>query len=269
MPTSAGRSSRFVCFTTRGASGTGVAAVRTWGHHDGRGTDNQHGRGGKLAAPRRRVGPAQPARYRRAGGYPGGPARTRVSPPALPYPANRAYCPRLPAPGPSRTLPGTRRPAYCHGDVHEDNLLAEVTEDGACSLTGLLDPDNMHAGDPLMDFVPSTRSPCVVTRRKWPGCCPATASTYPGGRPANGPSPGARVSRSTASRSPWSLTTGTRASGRQANCPPSTVNCVSSWTSLRGQRGCYAGRAACRRPWRSDRRWPGRRPGREIRPGPG
>jgi hygromycin-B 7''-O-kinase len=45
------------------------------------------------------------------------------------------------------------RPAYCHGDVHEDNLLAEVAEDGTCSLTGLLDPDNMHAGDPLMDFV--------------------------------------------------------------------------------------------------------------------
>jgi hygromycin-B 7''-O-kinase len=45
------------------------------------------------------------------------------------------------------------RPAYCHGDVHEGNLLAEVAEDGTCSLTGLLDPDNMHAGDPLMDFV--------------------------------------------------------------------------------------------------------------------
>ena len=45
------------------------------------------------------------------------------------------------------------RPAYCHGDLHEDNLLAEVAEDGTCSLTGLLDPDNMHAGDPLMDFV--------------------------------------------------------------------------------------------------------------------
>jgi len=28
----------------------------------------------------------------------------------------------------------------------------EVAEDGTCSLTGLLDPDNMHAGDPLMDF---------------------------------------------------------------------------------------------------------------------
>lgn len=45
------------------------------------------------------------------------------------------------------------RPAYCHGDVHEENLLAEVADDGTCSLTGLLDPDNMHAGDPLMDFV--------------------------------------------------------------------------------------------------------------------
>jgi hygromycin-B 7''-O-kinase len=45
------------------------------------------------------------------------------------------------------------RPAYCHGDLHEDNLLAEVAEDGTCLLTGLLDPDNMHAGDPLMDFV--------------------------------------------------------------------------------------------------------------------
>jgi hygromycin-B 7''-O-kinase len=45
------------------------------------------------------------------------------------------------------------RPAYCHGDVHELNLLAEIAEDGTCSLTGLLDPENMHAGDPLMDFV--------------------------------------------------------------------------------------------------------------------
>lgn len=45
------------------------------------------------------------------------------------------------------------RPAYCHGDVHEPNLLAEVAEDGTCELTGLLDPSNMHAGDPLMDFV--------------------------------------------------------------------------------------------------------------------
>lgn len=33
------------------------------------------------------------------------------------------------------------RPAYCHGDLHEDNLLAEVAGDGTCSLTGLLDPD--------------------------------------------------------------------------------------------------------------------------------
>jgi len=48
---------------------------------------------------------------------------------------------------------GCPRPAYCHGDLHEDNLLAEVAGDGTCSLTGLLDPDNMHAGDPLMDFV--------------------------------------------------------------------------------------------------------------------
>jgi len=45
------------------------------------------------------------------------------------------------------------RPAYCHGDVHEANLLAELAGDGTCSLTGLLDPENMHAGDPLMDFV--------------------------------------------------------------------------------------------------------------------
>lgn len=45
------------------------------------------------------------------------------------------------------------RPAYCHGDVHESNLLAEVADDGTCSLTGLLDPLNMHASDPLMDFV--------------------------------------------------------------------------------------------------------------------
>jgi len=45
------------------------------------------------------------------------------------------------------------RPAYCHGDVHEPNLLAELAEDGGCSLTGLLDPLNMHAADPLMEFV--------------------------------------------------------------------------------------------------------------------
>jgi len=45
------------------------------------------------------------------------------------------------------------RPAYCHGDVHEPNLLVEVASDGSCSLTGLLDPENMHAGDPLMDLV--------------------------------------------------------------------------------------------------------------------
>ena len=46
-----------------------------------------------------------------------------------------------------------RRPAYCHGDVHEPNLLAELAEDGTCTLTGLLDAQNMHAGDPLMEFV--------------------------------------------------------------------------------------------------------------------
>jgi aminoglycoside phosphotransferase (APT) family kinase protein len=45
------------------------------------------------------------------------------------------------------------QPSYCHGDVHEQNLLAEIAEDGTCSLTGLLDPLNMHAADPLMDFV--------------------------------------------------------------------------------------------------------------------
>ena len=45
------------------------------------------------------------------------------------------------------------QPAYCHGDVHAANLLVEVSADGTCSLTGLLDPLNMHAADPLMDFV--------------------------------------------------------------------------------------------------------------------
>ena len=45
------------------------------------------------------------------------------------------------------------RPAYCHGDVHEPNLLAELADDGTYSLTGLLDPGNMHAGDPLTDLV--------------------------------------------------------------------------------------------------------------------
>jgi aminoglycoside phosphotransferase (APT) family kinase protein len=59
-----------------------------------------------------------------------------------------------------------RRASFCHGDVHEPNLLAELDDgddgdgehdgdavSGNCSLTGLLDPLNMHAGDPLLDFV--------------------------------------------------------------------------------------------------------------------
>jgi hygromycin-B 7''-O-kinase len=45
------------------------------------------------------------------------------------------------------------RPSYCHGDVHEPNLLAEPAGDGTWRLTGLLDAENMHAADPLMDFV--------------------------------------------------------------------------------------------------------------------
>jgi len=45
------------------------------------------------------------------------------------------------------------RPAYCHGDVHEPNLLVERADEATCSLTGLLDPGNMHAGDPVMEFV--------------------------------------------------------------------------------------------------------------------
>jgi hygromycin-B 7''-O-kinase len=45
------------------------------------------------------------------------------------------------------------RPAYCHGDVHEPNLLVQRAADGSYALTGLLDPLNLHAGDPLMDFV--------------------------------------------------------------------------------------------------------------------
>lgn len=45
------------------------------------------------------------------------------------------------------------RPSYCHGDVHEPNLLAERAEGGQWTLTGLLDPGNLHAADPLMDFV--------------------------------------------------------------------------------------------------------------------
>lgn len=45
------------------------------------------------------------------------------------------------------------RPVYCHGDVHEPNLLVDVAADGACTLTGLLDPLNMHAGDALVEFV--------------------------------------------------------------------------------------------------------------------
>ncbi len=50
-------------------------------------------------------------------------------------------------------LDDCERPVYCHGDVHEPNLLVDVAADGACTLTGLLDPLNMHAGDALVEFV--------------------------------------------------------------------------------------------------------------------
>ncbi|MFC1408758.1 phosphotransferase family protein [Streptacidiphilus sp. N1-12] len=97
-----------------------------------------------------------------------------------PLPDNRSHMDRMferelrafrenaadPAPGPdladdltayvaahSAAFSACLRPAYCHGDVHEPNLLVDLAEDGTCALTGLLDPLNMHAGDPLMDFV--------------------------------------------------------------------------------------------------------------------
>ena len=41
----------------------------------------------------------------------------------------------------------------CHGDAHEDNVLVVPGPDGRWTISGLIDPANMHAGDPLVDLV--------------------------------------------------------------------------------------------------------------------
>ncbi|HEX4789045.1 MAG TPA: aminoglycoside phosphotransferase family protein [Actinospica sp.] len=45
------------------------------------------------------------------------------------------------------------RPVLCHGDYHESNILVTRESDGRYRVTGVIDPENMHAGDPLMDVV--------------------------------------------------------------------------------------------------------------------
>jgi hygromycin-B 7''-O-kinase len=107
------------------------------------------------------------------------------------------------------------QPAYCHGDVHEGNLLAELAEDGTCSLTGLLDPLNMHAGDPLMDFARLDAFSMKGDPAKLAGLL-------------SGPRPGVPGCFSIGSRSLSSSTTGSRASGRRSPCPASWANCASS-----------------------------------------
>jgi aminoglycoside phosphotransferase (APT) family kinase protein len=41
----------------------------------------------------------------------------------------------------------------CHGDYHESNILVTKESDGRYRVTGVIDPENMHAGDPLVDIV--------------------------------------------------------------------------------------------------------------------
>lgn len=45
------------------------------------------------------------------------------------------------------------RPVLCHGDYHESNILVTKEADGRYRVTGVVDPENMHAGDPLIDIV--------------------------------------------------------------------------------------------------------------------
>lgn len=44
-------------------------------------------------------------------------------------------------------------PVLCHGDFHEHNILVEQGPDGDWNVSGLIDPANLHAGDPLVDLV--------------------------------------------------------------------------------------------------------------------
>lgn len=45
------------------------------------------------------------------------------------------------------------RPVLCHGDYHESNIMVTREPDGRYRVTGVIDPENMHAGDPLVDIV--------------------------------------------------------------------------------------------------------------------
>jgi aminoglycoside phosphotransferase (APT) family kinase protein len=45
------------------------------------------------------------------------------------------------------------RPVLCHGDYQEANILVVKESDGRYRVSGVMDPENMHAGDPLMDIV--------------------------------------------------------------------------------------------------------------------
>jgi hygromycin-B 7''-O-kinase len=45
------------------------------------------------------------------------------------------------------------RPVLCHGDYHEANILVVREPEGRYRVSGVVDPENMHAGDPLMDIV--------------------------------------------------------------------------------------------------------------------
>ena len=79
------------------------------------------------------------------------------------------------------------RPAFCHGDVHELNLLAELAEDGTCTLTGLLDAQNMHAADPLMDLVRLDSFSMHGDATKIAGLLSGYGVDAPGDQPGDGP----------------------------------------------------------------------------------
>jgi len=72
--------------------------------------------------------------------------------------------------------------------VHEANLLAELAGDGTCSLTGLLDPENMHAGDPLMDFVRLDTFSMHGDATKMDGLFSGYGVSVPGQQPGQWPS---------------------------------------------------------------------------------
>ena len=45
------------------------------------------------------------------------------------------------------------QPVLCHGDFHSGNLLVQRDEAGQWQLTGVIDVENAHAADPLVDIV--------------------------------------------------------------------------------------------------------------------